>query len=445
MTYHTASRPLSRLRPLHGLGTDIDRPGTGANAGAFVTSLTPYNITSVEAQFVPQTLNTAMYAAGFPAGYVQSGWSDAGHIWMTYVSKSGWSDATRRAALTTAVRAAERNISSIAKLLLPGESAPSGASASSAPPGTPTSVPSSTAPSGTVSGGTVGQSVPTSTVQALLISKGYPLSGGADGVFGTNTATALRLSLSKIGRYVVMGGVPTTYTVSADKRSISFSSGTWETLQSAPRYVASGGGPTTPTPADLTIAEDTGDGGGAGVDMGTLWPWLAVGAGVLAVGGYYYYQSKKHPGGGSGRKLMVRNHRRSRRSYAEREFWVRKHKGLYDWWQSSGMSKPDFIREHHQEIDEAMDRVLGGEKWQGPSKKQVRNRRHSRRMHANHSNAEREMWILNDEGLYNWWQSSRMSKRNFIKEHREEIDSAIDRALGGERFERRKGRYGVIG
>ena len=32
------------------------------------------------------------------------------------------------------------------------------------------------------------------------------------------------------------------------------------------------------------------------------------------------------------------------------------------------------------------------------------------------NDTEREQWIDNDEGLYDWWKSSRMSKREFIKE-----------------------------
>lgn len=45
------------------------------------------------------------------------------------------------------------------------------------------------------------------------------------------------------------------------------------------------------------------------------------------------------------------------------------------------------------------------------------------------NNAEREQWIDNDEGLYNWWRSLHMSKRAFIKENREELDACIERAL----------------
>lgn len=46
------------------------------------------------------------------------------------------------------------------------------------------------------------------------------------------------------------------------------------------------------------------------------------------------------------------------------------------------------------------------------------------------NNREREQWIQNDEGLYNWWRASRQSMRDFIRDNRAEIDSAIERALG---------------
>ena len=41
------------------------------------------------------------------------------------------------------------------------------------------------------------------------------------------------------------------------------------------------------------------------------------------------------------------------------------------------------------------------------------------------NDTDRSQWIDNDEGLYNWWRSSRQSKRAFIKENRAEIDQAI--------------------
>ena len=43
---------------------------------------------------------------------------------------------------------------------------------------------------------------------------------------------------------------------------------------------------------------------------------------------------------------------------------------------------------------------------------------------------EREMWVRNDEGLYNWWRSSRLSMRDFLRQNRTEIDAAINRVLG---------------
>ena len=41
------------------------------------------------------------------------------------------------------------------------------------------------------------------------------------------------------------------------------------------------------------------------------------------------------------------------------------------------------------------------------------------------NDADRSEWIDNDESLYNWWRSSRVSKRAFIKENRAELDAAI--------------------
>lgn len=42
---------------------------------------------------------------------------------------------------------------------------------------------------------------------------------------------------------------------------------------------------------------------------------------------------------------------------------------------------------------------------------------------------EREQWIQNDEGLYNWWRSSRLSMREFIRQNRAELTAAISKAL----------------
>jgi len=46
------------------------------------------------------------------------------------------------------------------------------------------------------------------------------------------------------------------------------------------------------------------------------------------------------------------------------------------------------------------------------------------------TNAEREQWINNDEGLYDWKRSSRLSMREFIKQNKEEIDQCINNVLG---------------
>lgn len=44
--------------------------------------------------------------------------------------------------------------------------------------------------------------------------------------------------------------------------------------------------------------------------------------------------------------------------------------------------------------------------------------------------SEINLWIMNDEGLYNWWKSSRLSIRNFIRENRSELISMIEKAIG---------------
>ena len=49
------------------------------------------------------------------------------------------------------------------------------------------------------------------------------------------------------------------------------------------------------------------------------------------------------------------------------------------------------------------------------------------------NNAERILWIDNDEGLYSWWRSSHKSKVSFIKENREEIDQTITNVLGNKK------------
>jgi hypothetical protein len=47
------------------------------------------------------------------------------------------------------------------------------------------------------------------------------------------------------------------------------------------------------------------------------------------------------------------------------------------------------------------------------------------------NDTERAQWIDNDEGLYNWWRSSRQSKRAFIRDNRAELDACINRVLSG--------------
>jgi hypothetical protein len=54
-------------------------------------------------------------------------------------------------------------------------------------------------------------------------------------------------------------------------------------------------------------------------------------------------------------------------------------------------------------------------------------------MKATLNDKDREQWIMNDEGLYNWFRSSRLSMRNFIRQNREELDECINRVTSGEK------------
>jgi len=44
---------------------------------------------------------------------------------------------------------------------------------------------------------------------------------------------------------------------------------------------------------------------------------------------------------------------------------------------------------------------------------------------------EIEQWVDNDEGLYNWWKSCRQSKRDFMRENREELEQCINNVIHG--------------
>jgi hypothetical protein len=49
------------------------------------------------------------------------------------------------------------------------------------------------------------------------------------------------------------------------------------------------------------------------------------------------------------------------------------------------------------------------------------------------NNQEREQWIDNDEGLYNWWRGSRLSKREFVRQNRAELDAIIENVTSGKK------------
>jgi hypothetical protein len=43
---------------------------------------------------------------------------------------------------------------------------------------------------------------------------------------------------------------------------------------------------------------------------------------------------------------------------------------------------------------------------------------------------ERRLWVLNDEGLYNWYKSTRQGLYKFIKNNRDELTNIINQKLG---------------
>jgi len=49
------------------------------------------------------------------------------------------------------------------------------------------------------------------------------------------------------------------------------------------------------------------------------------------------------------------------------------------------------------------------------------------------SSVEIGQWLDNDEGLYNWWQASKLSKRDFIHQNRKELDNIINLMNSGQK------------
>ena len=53
------------------------------------------------------------------------------------------------------------------------------------------------------------------------------------------------------------------------------------------------------------------------------------------------------------------------------------------------------------------------------------------RHHLMRNDGERKMWVMNDEGMYGWFTSQRprVGISTFIRNHRQEIDEAIEMYL----------------
>jgi hypothetical protein len=46
---------------------------------------------------------------------------------------------------------------------------------------------------------------------------------------------------------------------------------------------------------------------------------------------------------------------------------------------------------------------------------------------------QREQWVDNDEGLYNLWKASGLSKKEFVKQNREFITNCTEKMMCGKR------------
>ena len=49
------------------------------------------------------------------------------------------------------------------------------------------------------------------------------------------------------------------------------------------------------------------------------------------------------------------------------------------------------------------------------------------------NDTERQQWIENDEGLYDWQRSSRLPMREFIRQNRADIDACIKPVVDGDK------------
>lgn len=69
------------------------------------------------------------------------------------------------------------------------------------------------------------------------------------------------------------------------------------------------------------------------------------------------------------------------------------------------MTLKQFIYEHRQELDETINRVLGHVPRTASCRCPLSGTDHTHNDAARLDDAERRLWILNDEGLYRWARS----------------------------------------
>lgn len=229
-----------------------------------------------------------------------AGWAEGGRVWVRYSVPLGhpWTnDSTRRAAVQEAIKRAATSlgpnvyfdVSGFGNLPAPRQTAPKT---------TPTQqqVVMTLEPTQIAGTRTV---MSTRDLQRLLVQKGFQ-PGSVDGVWGPNTAGALRQAAEA-------AGLDASDAVgSEDRRSVELSDSLLQAIRGLPDRTA----PSTPAPP---APDNTADITGGGFQVPDWLPWT-IGAGVLvAVGGYFVWRGQKRTALAANRRRRRRRRRTSRR------------------------------------------------------------------------------------------------------------------------------------
>ena len=166
--------------------------------------------------------------------------------------------------------------------------------------------------------------------------------------------------------------------------------------------------------------------------------WAAIGLGGVVVASVLYYIWKLQQGGGGGSRRTGRLRGaddvaqydvvKIRKRAAELLGW-----SLADTYGVSLAMLREMVQDKSPKLAHEISAVIssGSHIYRRAPKRRRRGGFGDFGMRGNRINdRERELWVMNDEGLYRWYQSERRMKggiRGFIRRHRAEIDAAIQR------------------